>query len=97
MITGPTSVEPRSRLGRFFSRLSRVPDFASRRVLVAVFSLALYPNPILTPLVLGMGATRFSFWRFSLTIWVGKTIQCLILSYLGYFGLRSIMRYFGIF
>jgi membrane protein YqaA with SNARE-associated domain len=97
MVTDLSGTPPRSKIGRFFRRLSRVPEFASRRVLMAVFFLSIYPNPILTPLVLGMGATRFSFWQFFLAIWAGKTAQCMILSYLGYFGLRSLMRFFGIF
>lgn len=97
MLSNSTGTPPRSKIGRFFRRLSRVPEIASRRVLVAVFLLSIYPNPILTPLILGMGASRFSFWKFFLTIWGGKTAQCMILSYLGYFGLRSLLKYFGIF
>jgi membrane protein YqaA with SNARE-associated domain len=88
---------PRTRIGRFFQRLSRIPDFARRRVLIAVFVLSIYPNPVLTPMILGMGAMRFKFWKFFLTIWAGKTVQCLILSYLGYYGLRSLLSYFGVF
>jgi membrane protein YqaA with SNARE-associated domain len=88
---------PRTRVGRFFQRLSRIPDFARRRVLIAVFVLSIYPNPVLTPMILGMGAMRFQFWKFFLTIWAGKTVQGLILSYLGYYGLRSLLSYFGVF
>jgi membrane protein YqaA with SNARE-associated domain len=94
---GATNKPARTRVGRFFQRLSRVPEFVSRRAFVAVFVLAIYPNPILTPLVLGMGAFRSSFWRFFLAVWAGKTAQALILSYLGYFGLRSLLKIFGIF
>jgi hypothetical protein len=28
---------------------------------------------------------------------VGKTVQSMVLSYLGYFGLRSFLRYIGVF
>jgi membrane protein YqaA with SNARE-associated domain len=93
----PTGEHSRSRIGRFFRRLSRVPDFARRRVLLAVFLLSIYPNPILTPVILGLGATRSSFWKFFFVIWAGKTTQCLILSFLGYLGLRSLLRFFGVF
>jgi membrane protein YqaA with SNARE-associated domain len=95
MVSDPSS-PPRSKLGRFIRKLSRVPEIAGRRVLVAIFVLSIYPNPILTPLILGMGATRFRFWKFFFTIWAGKTAQSMILSYLGYFGLRSLLRLFGI-
>jgi membrane protein YqaA with SNARE-associated domain len=97
MVSTPSDAAPRSKIGKFFKRLSRVPEIASRRVLVAVFLLSIYPNPILTPLILGMGATRFRFWKFFLTIWAGKTAQGMILSYLGYYGLRSLLKFFGVF
>jgi membrane protein YqaA with SNARE-associated domain len=97
MAPQPSQGPPRSKIKRFFKRLSRVPEIASRRVLVAVFLLSIYPNPILTPLILGMGATRFSFWKFFLTIWAGKTAQGMILSYLGYYGLRSLLKFVGVF
>ncbi len=96
-VTRPSDTPPHSKFRRFINWLYRVPEVASRRVLVAVFVLSIYPNPILTPLILGMGATRFSFWKFFLTIWAGKTAQCMILSYLGYFGLRSLLKFFGVF
>jgi membrane protein YqaA with SNARE-associated domain len=97
MVSTPSGEPPRSKMGRFFKRLSRVPEIASRRVLVAIFVLSIYPNPILTPLILGMGATRYRFWKFFLTIWAGKTAQGMILAYLGYFGLRSLLQLFGVF
>ncbi len=97
MVSTPSDEPPRSKIRRFFKRLSRVPEIASRRVLVAVFLLSIYPNPILTPLILGMGALRYRFWKFFLTIWAGKTAQGMILAYLGYFGLRSLLKFFGIF
>jgi membrane protein DedA with SNARE-associated domain len=96
MVFTPSDKPPRSKISRFFKRLSRVPEIASRRVLVAVFLLSIYPNPILTPLILGMGATRYRFWQFFLAIWAGKTAQGMLLAYLGYFGLRSILKFFGI-
>jgi membrane protein YqaA with SNARE-associated domain len=88
---------PSSRIGRFFKRVSRVPEFARRRILVAVFFLSIYPNPVLTPMILAMGAMRFRFWKFFLTIWAGKTAQSMILSYLGFYGLRSLLRFMGVF
>jgi membrane protein YqaA with SNARE-associated domain len=87
----------RSRIGRFFQRMSQMPEVVRNRVLWAVFLLSVYPNPVLTPLILGMGATRFRFWKFFMVIWAGKTAQGILLSYLGYYGLRSLLRYFGIF
>ncbi len=93
----PTASPPRSRLGRFFKKISRVPEFAKRRVLLAIFLLSIYPNPVLTPLILGMGAMRYRFWPFFLACLAGKTVQGMLLSYLGYFGLRSLLRFLGVF
>jgi membrane protein YqaA with SNARE-associated domain len=89
--------KPTSRIGRFFKRLTSMPEFMKNRVLWAVYLLSIYPNPILTPLILGMGAMRFRFWKFFLVIWAGKTAQGMLLSYLGYLGLRSLLRYLGVF
>ncbi|MGD9115885.1 MAG: VTT domain-containing protein [Dehalococcoidia bacterium] len=91
--------EPKSRIGRFFKRL----DIAGRlnrspfKVLLSVFLLSIYPNPVLTPMIVGMGASRFNFTRFFIAICAGKTVQSMLLSYLGYFGLRSFLRYLGVF
>jgi membrane protein YqaA with SNARE-associated domain len=87
-----------SRLGRILRKfgMPRMREFARRRVLLAVFLLGMYPNPILMPIILGMGAARYNFWKFFVVCWAGKTVESTVLSYLGYFGLRSILRYFGV-
>lgn len=91
--------KPTSRIGRFFSKLNipRMLERARGRVMLTVFLLSIYPNPVLTPMIIGMGASRFSFTRFFVAIWVGKTVQSMLLAYMGYFGLRSLLRYLGIF
>ena len=63
----------------------------------AIFLLSIYPNPFFTPLVIALGAVRFNFTRFFLACLAGKTVMSLILSYLGYLGLRSLLHYFGVF
>jgi membrane protein YqaA with SNARE-associated domain len=77
-------------------RMPRMREFARRHALWAVFLLGMYPNPVLMPAIMGMGAARYNFWKFYLVCWAGKTVESGVLSFLGYFGLRSIMRYFGI-
>ena len=88
-----------SRISRFLRkiRMSRIIDSPNQTGAVAVFLLSIYPNPVLTPVVLGMGATRFSFMRFFLPCWAGKTVMTMILAFLGYFGLRSILNFLGVF
>jgi membrane protein YqaA with SNARE-associated domain len=87
-----------SRIGRILRKLGmpRMRELARRRVLWAVFILGMYPNPVLMPIIMGMGAARYNFWKFYVVCWAGKTVESTILSYLGYFGLRSILRYLGI-
>jgi membrane protein YqaA with SNARE-associated domain len=91
--------KPTSRVGRFFKKLKiqQLLNRARGRVLLTVFLLSIYPNPVLTTMILGMGASRFSFPRFFVAICAGKTVQSMLLAYLGYFGLRSLLRYLGIF
>ena len=89
--------EPKSWLGRLFKMIPNLLNRAQGRVLLTVFLLSIYPNPVLTPMIVGMGASRFDFKRFFAVICAGKTVQSMVLSYLGYFGLRSFLRYIGVF
>jgi membrane protein YqaA with SNARE-associated domain len=77
-------------------RMPRVREFARKHALLAVFILGMYPNPVLMAIVMGMGAARYNFWKFFVVCWAGKTVESFVLSYLGYFGLRSILHYFGV-
>jgi membrane protein YqaA with SNARE-associated domain len=95
--TPSEDAEPKSWIGRLFKKIPNLLNRARGRVLLSVFLLSIYPNPVLTPMIIGMGASRFSFTRFFIAVWAGKTVQSMILSYLGYFGLRSLLRYFGVF
>jgi membrane protein YqaA with SNARE-associated domain len=95
----PANEASSSRVGRFFSKIGNrlTSGFSKQRGEIAIFLLSIYPNPVLTPMVLGMGATRFPFSRFIFACWAGKTTQTMLLAYMGYFGLRYLLRYIGIF
>jgi membrane protein DedA with SNARE-associated domain len=88
-----------SGVGRFLKKikLSRILDAPKQTGPIAVFLLSIYPNPVLAPVVFGMGATRFSFWKFFLACWAGATIMAMILAFLGHFGLGSLLRFLGVF
>ena len=88
-----------SRMDRFLAKIMtpRIREFANRRGMISIFVLSLVPNPILTPMIIGIGATRYPFRKFLFASWAGKTAQTMILAYLGYFGLRFLLRYLGIF
>ena len=87
-----------TRFARFLYRikLPRIREFARKHVLWAVFILGMYPNPLLMTVEMGMGASRYSFWKFFIVCWAGKMVEALVLSYLGYYGLRSILNFFGV-
>jgi membrane protein YqaA with SNARE-associated domain len=88
-----------SRIGRVMrsERVSRLVESKSWGEMAIVFLLFIYPNPVATPLILAMGAARFNLTKFTIICWSGKTVQGLILSYLGHFGLRSLLHFFGVF
>jgi membrane protein YqaA with SNARE-associated domain len=88
-----------SRVGRILNseRIARIVNSKNWGELAVVFLLFLYPNPASTPLILAMGAERFSFPKFLVTCWSAKTAQGLILAYLGHLGLRSLLHFFGVF
>ena len=88
-----------SRIGRFFRKIkgSRLLGFANQQGMVAVFLLSIFPNPLLTPMVLSLGAARFNFMKFLVACWAGQTIQAMLLAYIGHLGLRSLLRFLGVF
>jgi membrane protein DedA with SNARE-associated domain len=88
-----------SRWSRFLMKI-KVPkmlDFAKRRGGVAIFILSAVPNPIFAPVAVSMGTMRFSMWKFFLSCWGGSTAKAMVLAYLGYLGLGSALRFFGVF
>jgi len=87
------------RIGKFYEKIkgSRYALIANRQGTGAVFLLSIFPNPLLTPMVISLGAARSNFMKFLLAWWAGQTIQGMFLAYIGYFGLRSLLRFLGIF
>jgi len=98
-ISEPSSEGYYSRLARFLRKikLPRILDFANQRGTLAVFVFSVLPNPFFAPMVVTMGTMRFSFVRFFLSCLAGQTAKAMVLAYLGYFGLSSVLRYFGVF
>ncbi len=98
-IPDPTVKVYPTRTERFLAKIMtpRLREFANRRGMISIFVLSFVPNPILTPWLIGIGATRYPFRKFLFACWAGKTAQTMILAYLGYFGLRFLLQYLGIF
>lgn len=62
----------------------------------AIFFMAAIINPLYYPFAVFMGMLHFRFAKFFLATWAGRTIKNMILAYLGYFGLRSILQWLGL-
>lgn len=98
-ISDPADEAYSSRMARFLRRirLPRMIEFAKRRGMVAIFILSVVPNPVFAPVAVSMGTMRFSMGRFFAACWGGSTVKTMVLAYLGYLGLGSILRWLGVF
>lgn len=74
----------------------RFSDLLHRHGSKAVFFMAAIVNPIYYPFAVFMGMLRFGWARFLLATWAGRTVKNMILAYVGYFGLRSILLWLGL-
>jgi len=75
---------------------TRFSNILQRHGSKAVFFMASILNPIYYPFAVFMGMLRFGLTRFFLLTWAGRTMKNLILAYLGYFGLRSVLQWLGL-
>jgi membrane protein DedA with SNARE-associated domain len=98
-ITDPADEDYSSRISRFLRKIKipKMVDFAKRRGTLAIFTLSALPNPVFAPVAVSMGAMRFPWWKFFFACWGGSTAKAMVLSYIGYLGLGSVLRGFGVF
>jgi len=75
---------------------TRFTNILNRHGSKSVFFMASVFNPIYYPFAVFMGMLRFGLIRFFLLTWAGRTIKGMVLAYLGYFGLRSILQWLGL-
>jgi len=78
---------------RLYLRFSNLVD---RHGSKAVFFVASIISPVYYPFAILLGSLRFGWVRFFLATWAGRTVKNMALAYLGYFGLGSILRLFGV-
>lgn len=79
-----------------FRWLSRLTGWTRRRGSLTVFLMSAALNPVFFPMALAIGASRFQMWRFFTMCWAGNTVKSMIIAYLGYFGLGSLLHLLGI-
>jgi len=62
----------------------------------AIFFISAVLSPLFYPFAVFLGTVRFGWVRFFLATWAGRTAKSMVLAYLGYFGLRSILQWLGL-
>ena len=80
------------KLKRTYLRLMRLME---RRGSITIFVLSAIVNPFFYPAALAAGALRFGIGRYFLICLLGKTIKGFTVAYVGYFGLRGLLRMLG--
>lgn len=61
----------------------------------AMFLMAALINPIYYPFAVWMGVLRVRVGRFFFYTLLGRTLKNLLLAYLGYFGMRTVLQWLG--
>jgi membrane protein DedA with SNARE-associated domain len=74
----------------------RFSSIVQRHGSKGVLLVASIINPFYYFFAVFLGMLRFGFTRFFLATWAGRTIKNMILAYLGYFGLRTILQWLGL-
>jgi membrane protein DedA with SNARE-associated domain len=76
--------------------VNRFVDWIRRRGEIAVFLMSAILNPLFYPFTAIAGMLRFGLVKFFFLCWGGKTIKNTIIAYMGFFGLRSVLRLVGV-
>lgn len=61
----------------------------------AMFIMAALINPIFYPFAVWMGVLRVRIGKFFLYTFLGRTFKNMLLAYLGYFGMRTVLQWIG--
>jgi membrane protein YqaA with SNARE-associated domain len=69
--------------------------WAQKRGSIVVFIMSAMLNPVFAPMAIAMGALRFRMFKFFIMCVAGNTLKALVVAYLGYLGVGSLLRLFG--
>jgi membrane protein YqaA with SNARE-associated domain len=70
-------------------------NWAQKRGSIVVFIMSAMLNPVFAPMAIALGALRFRMIKFFIMCVAGNTLKALVISYLGYLGVGSLLRLFG--
>jgi membrane protein DedA with SNARE-associated domain len=76
-----------------YLRFSNIIDHHGSK---AIFFVSALLSPVFYPFAVFLGMIRFGWVRFFLATWAGRTVKSMILAYLGYLGLRAVLRWLGV-
>ena len=82
--------------GRAQKSYEKMLKLMERRGPLTLFIVASVVNPFFYPAALAAGVLRLGIRKYSLIVFAGKIIKCQTVVFLGYFGLKSILRAIGI-
>ena len=74
----------------------RFSNIIDRHGSKAIFFVSAIVSPFFYPFAVFLGMLRFGWVRFFLATWAGRTIKSMVLAYLGYYGLGSILQWLGV-
>lgn len=83
----------RDRDSALYVRFSNLVD---RHGSKSIFFVSAVLSPLFYPFAVLLGTLRFGWVRFFLATWAGRTVKSMVIAYLGYFGLRSVLRWLGV-
>jgi membrane protein DedA with SNARE-associated domain len=75
---------------------ARFANVIERHGSKAIFFVSSVLSPLFYPFAVFLGALRFGWIRFFLATWAGRTAKSMVLAYLGYYGLRSVLHALGV-
>ena len=70
-------------------------NWAQRRGSVVVFVMSAMLNPAFAPMAIAMGALRFRLLQFFLMCVAGNIVKAMVISYAGYLGVGTLLRWLG--
>ena len=98
-ISDPANKIYSSKLGIFLRKI-KVPNLVAlinKRGMVGIFLFSIFPNPLLMPLLITMGISKYHAWKVAIAAWTGNCVMFMAIALIGHYGLGSILRLFGVF
>jgi membrane protein DedA with SNARE-associated domain len=70
-------------------------NWAQRRGSVVIFVMSAMLNPVFAPMAIAMGAMRFRLIQFFVMCLAGNLVKAMLISYAGYIGVGTLLRWLG--